>query len=219
MESKVEHIEIKYQSYIEIYKHYSSLMFNARLSIISVIFLAYGYTLGIISHESQEISDTITKTLTPIAAITLIAAIFLLEVSYYKNFFWTTRTLNQIEGELFGEERFSLFRKYGRNNWHFTIMYLAAGFSFSGTFSYYCFLFYDKLNTFELWFYSVLCAGAMFSLFWVWSQLNKNYFTIILNCKDISTIELIHISFLIIRNKEQLNNYRNKTSIKKRVNK
>lgn len=188
-------IELKYSTYVDIYKHYSGLMFKARISIITIIFLAYGYILGIIPGKQEVIPDEIIKVLTPICAGTLMSAIFLLEVSYYNNFFRAIRALKELEKKVDDEKRCAFFSGYERRNWHFCILYLAASILFSAICIHYIIYYRQTLTQTKVNFAVAASMFPLFSLFWVWTLMNHNYFKIIKDY-DMRGLELILVSLL-----------------------
>ncbi len=187
--------ELKYQTYVNIYKHYSELMFKARISIISIIFLAYGYILEIIPGKQDIIREEIVKVLTPVCAAALMSGIFLLEVSYYNNFFRAIRALKELENMDEEKRKCPFFSGYERRNWHFCVLYLAASVLFSVVCINNIIHYKENLSESERAIALAISFFPLLTLFWVWTLLNHNYFRIIRNY-DMRGVELILVSLL-----------------------
>lgn len=127
----------QYTAYIGFYKHYSTLIFRARISIFTLIFVSLGFLIKIIPtlEKSQlefKILHSVVSQEALVAYITslLIGILFLLETAYYRRFLGIITCLNQIEREAKlcrGEDdKSSFFRQYNRRHHEYSIFYLIS---------------------------------------------------------------------------------------------
>ncbi len=127
----------QYQAYIDFYKHYSLLMFRARISIFTLIFVSIGFIIKIIplTTNSPIFLETIGGKISQNAVVAYITAIligvlFLLETAYYRRFLGIITCLNQIEWDsrLYNNsnDKSSFFNMYKRRHHEYNILYLIS---------------------------------------------------------------------------------------------
>ena len=138
----------QYQAYSELYRHYSNLIFRARVAILTIVFLAFGYLLGIVPSETYEKTlpiHTFGVEIAYVGIVSILAAygtgfMFLLELAYYKRFLKSIACLAEIEktaGLVHGDkDRRTFFGTYERKHWQYCFPYFFATL-------YFAFMFFD----------------------------------------------------------------------------
>jgi len=170
--------------YGEIYNHYSSLIFKARISIITVIFLAFGYIFGIVPHQEKDsqIPEIVTSLIIPVCSSAFVSLIFLTEVAYFKILFKAIHALKCLEDNPKNdkEKPYSFFCMYKRTHWHFTSLYLVASIAFTCIYFFNLIEDWDKLPSDLIKIIAIAFGCVPFPfMFWVWTRLNLYYHEII----------------------------------------
>lgn len=117
LKNKIENFNAKrFDVYSDLYKHYSSLIFNARVSIITALFLSFGYIFKVFRNYESSLIELFI----PIFTCYAITGIFIMEIAYTNSFLRVIKCLKKMEGDGF------YFGTYRRKHWYFNIIYLIA---------------------------------------------------------------------------------------------
>lgn len=143
-----------YDAYNELYRHYSGIIFKARMSIITGIIASFGYMFKVIPGL-ENTPDRTTHIIIPICASLFIAGVFMVEVAYSKRFFDTIACLRKMETGKF------YYENYERKHWQFSILYLYASLAFNFIWCRYWFL--DTAEKPE-WMYFFAWGGGVISI-------------------------------------------------------
>jgi hypothetical protein len=135
---QIDFLKLAYDKHLELLKHYSSQVFQTRLSIVTISLLVWGALLGVYNPVSASgkfpVLGTVidTKGFLAFLAAMAVGVFFLMENAYFKRFLQVVAVLHRIENQL----DVQLYcRGYDRKSpWPLSLYYIIAAIGFCAYF-------------------------------------------------------------------------------------
>ena len=133
--AKAEFRRTAYEAHYRLLEHYSSLIFRARVAILTVTMLVLAYVFGVspsLSADADNVGVLNTRGIIGYLAAVFIDLLYLMETSYLKRFYQVIASGRQYETD---GDSCSYFSRYDKpESWPIHIAYLLAVLVLTGMF-------------------------------------------------------------------------------------